>query len=107
MLLTNTIKIKYFYIIVVLICVLSGYLSANELNNMALPCQGCHGPDGNSYGETIPSISGLSTNYFKEAFQEYKTGVRRNYVMQIIAKGYTDDQIDKIATFFKNNVDRN
>ena len=69
-------------------------------NNLALPCAGCHGPKGYSPGQTIPSINNLDRSYFIKAFNEYKSGIRDNYIMQIIARGYTDNQIQALAEYF-------
>ena len=69
-------------------------------NNLALPCYGCHGPEGNSSNGSIPSIAGLNKNYFIQTFKEYKNKTRENYLMHIIAKGYSEIQIEKLAIFF-------
>ena len=65
-----------------------------------MPCLGCHGPGGNSPGETIPSISGLNEEYFINSFNAYKNDIRKNYIMRIIAKGYTENQIISMSKYF-------
>ena len=80
-----------------MICKLS---LSNSNENLALPCAGCHGPDGNAPGESIPSIAGLEKNYLIQALLEYKSKVRENYVMQIISNGYTDQQIVSLSEYF-------
>ena len=70
-------------------------------NNLALPCAGCHGPNGNSPGETIPSIKNLEKNYFIKAFKEYKNGTRNHYIMKIIANGYSDKEIKILADYYE------
>ena len=69
-------------------------------NNLALPCAGCHGPNGNSPGETIPSIKNLEKNYFIKAFKEYKNGTRSHYIMKIIANGYSEKEIKILADYY-------
>ena len=69
-------------------------------NNLALPCAGCHGPKGNSPGQTIPSINNLEKNYFIKAFKAYKNGTRENYVMRIISNGYSDEEIEMLANYY-------
>ena len=81
----------------ILIISLISHLNAN---NLALPCAGCHGPNGVSPGETIPSINNLDKQYFINAFKEYKRGERKNYIMQIISKGYTDKEIELLANYY-------
>jgi len=77
------------------------FLSSNlKANNLALPCAGCHGPEGNSPGDTIPSIKNLDKKYFINALKAYKNGTRPNYIMQIISKGYTDKEIELLAEYY-------
>ena len=76
---------------------------ALENENLSLPCAGCHGNRGISHPDsTIPSIAGLETEYFIQAFYEYKNDIRENYVMRIIAKGYTEKQIVEMSKYFTN-----
>lgn len=70
--------------------------------NLALPCEGCHGPNGNSPGKTIPSIKNLDKSYFINAFKEYKNGTRDHYVMKIIANGYSEKEIKMLADYYES-----
>jgi len=76
------------------------FLNYANANNIALPCAGCHGPKGSSPGETIPSINNLDKKYFINALKDYKSGDRKNYIMNIISKGYTDKEIELIADYY-------
>jgi cytochrome c553 len=67
--------------------------------NWAATCTGCHGTNGHSAGG-MPSIAGLDKGYIVSVMQEYKAGKRAATVMHQHAKGYTDEQIDRIADFF-------
>jgi sulfide dehydrogenase cytochrome subunit len=66
---------------------------------LANPCAGCHGTDGASPGP-IPSIKGLSSKYLVSAMKDYKADKRAGTVMNRIAKGYTDEEINLIAEHF-------
>ena len=66
-------------------------------NNLALPCLGCHANENSS----IPNIKGLNSEYFIKAFKAYKNNERSHYLMQLIAKGYSDKQIGLLANYFK------
>lgn len=66
---------------------------------LANPCAGCHGMDGVSTG-TIPSINHLSADAIVAALKAYKSGERPGTVMDRIAKGYTDEEIQRIADYF-------
>lgn len=76
-------------------------LAAEDVNarNWAATCTGCHGTNGHSAGG-IPSVAGLDKAYIVNVMQEYKTGKRVATVMHQHAKGYTDEQIERIAAFF-------
>ena len=73
-------------------------------NEMALPCAGCHSANKAS---SIPSLCGLEEQYIYTALVDYKLGKRDNYLMQIIAKGYTDEKIKKLSKYFASkNLNR-
>ena len=75
----------------------AGELSASMLANT---CNGCHGPDGTSYGPASPTIAGTNKDYMVETMLAFRDGRRPSTVMQRIAKGYSDDEIKLIAEFF-------
>ena len=81
--------------------VLAPAVAADDVNarNWAATCTGCHGTNGYSAGG-IPSVAGLDKAYIVNVMQEYKTGKRAATVMHQHAKGYTDEQIERIAAFF-------
>ncbi|MBF0311358.1 MAG: c-type cytochrome [Magnetococcales bacterium] len=61
-------------------------------------CAGCHGTNGVSAGPGMPSIAGMPANLLKGLMKEYKEGKRPATVMDRIAGGYSDAEIDAIAT---------
>jgi sulfide dehydrogenase cytochrome subunit len=69
---------------------------------LADTCAGCHGTDGSSVGPASPSIAGMSAAYFTETMAAFKSGERPSTIMQRIAKGYTDEEIELMAGFFAN-----
>jgi cytochrome subunit of sulfide dehydrogenase len=66
---------------------------------LAANCTGCHGPNGVSAG-AIPGIAGLEKAYLVTAMQEFKAGTRQATVMHQHAKGYTDQEIELLASYF-------
>jgi cytochrome c553 len=62
-------------------------------------CAACHGTDGYSTGPGTPSIAGLNKTYLVRTMQAYRTGERASSVMNRIAKGYTDTQIERVADY--------
>lgn len=67
--------------------------------SLAATCYNCHGPRGVSTA-AIPSLAGRSAASIIETMNEYKAGKRAGTIMPQIAKGYTDAQIESIATYF-------
>ncbi|WP_233487252.1 c-type cytochrome [Candidatus Thioglobus autotrophicus] len=63
-------------------------------------CAGCHGTNGASTGNAIPSIAGLSETYMVETMNAYKSGDKASTIMGRIAKGYSEEDIENMAGFF-------
>jgi cytochrome c553 len=75
--------------------------SADSMNPAALgnPCAGCHGTDGQSKG-AMPTIAGKSADFIAKSLKEFRDGKKPSTVMQRIAKGYSDAQIDALAKMY-------
>lgn len=66
---------------------------------LANACAACHGPDGHSQG-AIPSIDRLPTQDFIAALQAFRADARKGTVMNLIAKGLDDTDINAVAAYF-------
>jgi cytochrome c553 len=66
----------------------------------ALVCSACHGFAGNSPGNTVPIIAGMSPNYFKKAIKDYAEGRRPSPEMEPYSKYVLQVGIDDIADYF-------
>ena len=66
---------------------------------LASSCAACHGPDGRSPG-SIPSLAGKDRDYLAQSLQEFKSGSRSATIMNRLAKGYSDEEIELLATWF-------
>ena len=62
-------------------------------------CAACHGPNGRSQG-AIPTIDTLSSADFAVALQAFRANTRKGTVMNLIAKGLDDADIEAVATYF-------
>ena len=67
--------------------------------SIAASCAGCHGTNGVSAGG-VPSLAGVPKAELAAKLGEYKAGRREGTIMPQLAKGYTDDQIDRAAAWF-------
>jgi sulfide dehydrogenase cytochrome subunit len=69
--------------------------------SLAATCANCHGTDGKAVeGSQVVSLAGLDKNYLVTQMKAFKAGTRPATVMHQISKGYSDAQIDSIATYF-------
>lgn len=66
----------------------------------AAVCFSCHGPNGNSQNPAWPRLAGQNAVYIAEQLHLFKGGIRKNPVMQPMAAGLSDQDIDNLAVFF-------
>jgi len=67
--------------------------------NMASACASCHGTNGNSVGGMDP-LAGMPRDELVRKFKDFRGDAKPATVMHQIAKGYTDAQIDMIASYY-------
>lgn len=67
---------------------------------LAGTCAGCHGTNGYSAGDTMPSIAGLNKRYLLKTMEDFKQDVRPSTIMGRITRGYSDQDLETIAAFF-------
>ena len=65
----------------------------------AQACAACHGPDGQSQG-TIPALDRLSPEDFRAAMQAFRTGERQGTVMNQVAKGLSEADVEAVVAYF-------
>lgn len=66
---------------------------------LAASCAACHGTDGQS-PDSIPTIQGKSAEYIADKLRIFKAGEGNPTVMNRLAKGYSEEEIDAIAAWF-------
>ncbi|MFA5083134.1 MAG: hypothetical protein WC474_11355 [Hydrogenophilaceae bacterium] len=74
--------------------------AGDNIEGLARTCYGCHGTNGVSVGQSMPSIAGLSADYLKTVMMEWKSGARASANMTRLISGYTDAEIAGLATYF-------
>ena len=67
---------------------------------LAAACFTCHGTEGRSVGGIPPSLAGRDRNYLLQQLREFKAGSRPATIMHQQARGYTDEQLASIASYF-------
>ncbi len=81
---------------------LAGLAQAQDANlsrNLAATCANCHGTNGQARGDMQP-LAGLPAETIVATLADFKSGARSATVMQQIARGYSDEQIRRVAAFF-------
>ncbi len=70
--------------------------SHSMLGNM---CAGCHGTRGQS-ADPMPIIAGQPEEYLAKTMKSYRSGRRPSTIMGRLARGYSDEEVDAMASFF-------
>lgn len=66
---------------------------------LAATCANCHGTDGQGVvGTGMPVINHLSSAEILKKMLDYKSGALTGTIMHQLAKGYTDEQLQTIAS---------
>jgi len=73
---------------------------AERMEVLAAPCASCHGTDGSSPG-AIPSLDTLDSESFAALFRGYRSGEVEGTVMNRIARGYSDAEVDALIQYFQ------
>jgi len=74
---------------------------ALRASSLAATCAQCHGTAGRALpGAVVPGLAGLPAGYLAEQMKAFKNGTRTATVMHQIAKGYSEAQIDQLASYF-------
>jgi cytochrome subunit of sulfide dehydrogenase len=97
---------------VVMAAVLSGALASPAMATddvaalrtaaLAATCANCHGTAGRAVDRsTVPGLAGVQREYFIAQMKDFRgDNTRKATVMHQLAKGYTDAQIEQLATYF-------
>ena len=69
--------------------------------SLAATCANCHGTAGKGIPNgSMPKLAGLKNDYFVEQMQAFKSGARPATIMHQLAKGYSEEQIRLLASYF-------
>jgi len=93
---------KYLVLVASALTALPVAAQDNQGRNLAAPCAICHGTEGRTTTKESPLIplAGLPRDHIATQMRAFRDGKRPATVMHQIAKGYTDPQIDALATWF-------
>jgi len=72
---------------------------ASADRDLAAACAICHGTDGRSAGG-IPALAGMAREDMIRKLNDFRSGAAHATVMHQIAKGYSEDEIRRLAAYF-------
>lgn len=84
-------------------CGLGNFAQAGDIEagkSKASTCAGCHGVDGNSLNPQWPSLAGQNNYYLAQQLKAYRDGSRTHAVMQSMAQGLSDQDIEDLAAYY-------
>ena len=67
-------------------------------------CQGCHGPDGNSFSPEWPNLASQNTTYLVKQIRDFQSGDRKDPTMSSMVAGLGQEDINDIAAYFSTQV---
>ena len=71
------------------------------VKSLAATCANCHGTNGRAHeGSAVPSLAGMPRDYMITQMKAFASGQRPATIMHQLSKGFSDQQIEQIATYF-------
>jgi len=70
----------------------------------AMACAGCHGPTGNSFVPSFPSLAGQPAGYITKQIQDFKSSDRYNAMMSKIALNISKYDAEHIGAFYESQI---
>lgn len=79
-----------------------GDVKAGAQKIRTLQCQTCHGKDGLSKQPGAPNLAGQAPDYLMAALGAYRSGERKNDMMNAIAQPLKDADIADVAAYYSS-----
>ena len=81
--------------------VLAQNSAALQTRSLAATCAACHGTEGRSAtGSAVVGLAGIPREVMVAQLKAFKDGSRPATMMHQLTKGYTDQQVENLATYF-------
>ena len=81
----------------------TGFTQAADPNlarTLAATCANCHGTNGKAVpGAGLDALNGIDKAKTLQKLADFRSGAKPASIMHQIVKGYTDEQLDLIATY--------
>ena len=79
-------------------------VSAAAGQTKAATCAACHGADGNSVSPQFPKLAGQNPEYIVEQLENFKSGKRKNAIMQPMAASLSTQDMQDLAAWFSSQT---
>jgi|SRR5258706_16479866 len=92
--------------LIVPVCVLAATSGMSQAGDVkagrakAMMCQACHGLDGLSKTPDSPNIASQIEPYLVAQLQAFKSGLRKNDAMSVVAPTLSDKDIEDLAAYY-------
>ncbi|MCI0505180.1 MAG: cytochrome c4 [Gammaproteobacteria bacterium] len=73
---------------------------AEDIESVKAKCGMCHGPDGNSPNSSIPSIAGMTKEFFAHTMDAYQNNGRPSDLMKPYVHYLSQEDISQLAEFY-------
>jgi len=74
-------------------------VASGQSTYAAKGCIGCHGAGGISVVTTYPSLKGRDADFMRKSLTDFRSGARKNPVMNAMAAGLKDEDINNLADY--------
>jgi len=69
---------------------------------LALACSGCHDPQADA--SASPRLTGMDAADFIQRMNDFKSGKRVSSIMNRVARGYDESELQKMADYFSRQT---
>lgn len=83
-------------------------VSSGDMSRLLLPCDVCHGKQGEGLGFEVPALQGQRADHLIETLEAFRDSDRENDEygrMRFIAKQLTDEEIEELAAYYGTEVE--
>jgi sulfide dehydrogenase cytochrome subunit len=87
-------------LITALVFAVSVNVSAEDIEAIKSKCGMCHGSDGNSPNSSIPSIAGMTKEFFAHTMDAYQNNGRPSDLMKPYVHNLSQEDIRQLAEFY-------
>ncbi len=98
-------QVQVFLFLLALLAVASAQAagSAAAGKDKARACQVCHGKGGVSSNPTYPILAGQHAKYLVKQLKAFRSGTRKDPIMNGIAAKMSDQDMEDVAAFFESS----